>query len=73
MIKMTNEQIDRINELLVTDAEALTAFYDEGLNIGAKNGAIGAMIGMAIGVSTVFICQKILSKCKKSKHEKEES
>lgn len=67
MKKMTTEQIDRLNELLVTDAEALTALFDEGF----KTGVIGVVIGMAITVGSTFAFQKIRSECTKIKHKKE--
>lgn len=39
IMKMTNEQIRELNELLVDHSEALTAFYDEGIHYGLQWGA----------------------------------
>ena len=68
---MTNEQIDRLNELLVNDSETLTALYDEGItygmNKGAPVGTIGSLIGVAITVSGFYIGKMVLSKHKKKK------
>ena len=68
---MTNEQIDRLNELLVNDSETLTALYDEGItygmNKGATVGTIGSLIGVAITVSGFYIGKMVLSKHKKKK------
>jgi hypothetical protein len=73
MRRMTNEQIDKLNELLVDHAETLTAFYDEGLGIGARKGAIGATIGIAITAGIIYSVKKLKSKMDKTKTIKEES
>ena len=51
--KMTNEQIDEINQLLETNGNSLTAFYDEGHYYGKVNGII---IGTLVGVAVSNIC-----------------
>lgn len=51
--KMTNEQIDKINQLLKNNGDSLTAFYDEGIYQGKVKGII---IGALVGVMISNIC-----------------
>ncbi len=59
MKRMTNAQINEINELLKTHGEALTAFYNEGICYGMKSGLKwtfgGIVIGIALEVATDII------------------
>ena len=74
---MAKEQIDEINELLIDHGEALTAFYDEGMNIGKNCGFFdGCMAGfsvgaLAMGVVTVFL-YRMTHPCNKKENRKEE-
>lgn len=64
MIKMTNTQIDKLNELLINNSETLTAFYDEAMDIGIRKGFI---VGMSISLfSTIAIYG--VNKLKYKKH-----
>lgn len=56
-MKMTNMQINELNELLSTHGEVLTAFYDEGIQYGLKKGLIpgilmGAFIALGAGIAS---------------------
>ncbi len=70
---MTKEQIDEINKLLIDHGEALTTFYDEGMNIGKNCGFFdGCMAGfsvgaLAMGVVTVFLYRMTHPRNKKKK------
>lgn len=67
MIKMTNEQIDNLNELLIDNGEALTAFYDETIDVGIRKGFI---IGVSVSlINVIVICgiKKLISKKNKTK------
>ena len=68
--KMTHEQIDEINGLISDHAEALTAFYDEGLSIGRGQGClVGVLISICLfGGGLVY---KHYVAHKKKKDEKE--
>lgn len=56
-MKMTNEQIEELNELLSTHGEVLTAFYGEGIEHGIKSGVIagvvcGSLIALGAGIAS---------------------
>lgn len=59
---MNSKQIDELNELLKDHGETLTAFYDEGIRIGKKNGFTIGFIGSLIGSLTVIVGNRIISK-----------
>lgn len=69
-MKMTHQQIEELNNLLVDHSECLTAFYDEGIDFGIKKGAgviaVVALIG-SLAVTGVIAVKKRL----KPKKEKE--
>lgn len=68
-MKMTNEQIDELNELLVDHSEALTAFYDEGIRYGLKHGAALVIAGATLAALVSCGIEVIKSKKKKVKEE----
>ena len=51
--KMTNEQINDVNELLKAHGDSFTAFYDEGIYHGKVKGII---IGALVGAVASNIC-----------------
>ena len=55
MKRMTNAQIDELNMLLVEHGAALTAFYKEGMDRGAKNVIKGIPIGIGIVIGVQVI------------------
>ena len=59
---MNSKQIDELNELLKDHGETLTAFYDEGINFGKKKGFIVGAIGSLIGLLTIIVGNRIISK-----------
>lgn len=68
-MKMTNEQIDELNELLVDHSEALTAFYDEGIRYGLKSGAVLVIAGAAL--AALISCGVEVIKSRKNKVKEE--
>ncbi|MDO4292085.1 MAG: hypothetical protein Q4C65_02530 [Eubacteriales bacterium] len=72
MKKMSHKQIDELNELLTEHSETLTAFYDEGIQYGLKQGVIvgiicGSLVALGAGIATG------LDKIRNSKKKEEES
>lgn len=67
--RMTNKQIDEINQLLKSNGDSLTAFYDEGIYCGKVKGII---IGALVGVVVSNICW-VAKTIKDHKNLKEES
>lgn len=59
MKRMTNQQIDEINELLKNHSEALTAFYNEGIlrgmDIGLKWILAGVIVGLTLSIATDIV------------------
>lgn len=68
-MKMTNEQIDELNELLVDHSETLTAFYDEGIRYGLKHGVVLVIAGVAL--SALVSCGVEVIKSRKNKVKEE--
>lgn len=71
---MNNEQIDKLNGLLIENGETLTSFYNEtldtGLVIGMRKGII---IGASISVISGFVLYGVNKiKSKKSNTENKE-
>lgn len=64
-MKMTNEQIDELNELLVDHSETLTAFYDEGIRYGLKHGVVLVIAGAAL--AALVSCGVEVIKSRKNK------
>lgn len=50
MKRMTNAQIDELNELLKNHGETLTAFYNEGILWGMKIGLKWVLAGVMVGI-----------------------
>lgn len=71
-MKMTNKQIDELNELLVDHSEALTAFYNEGLRYGLKSGAGFTIAGVVLGFVVTGVIDMVKTK-KQNKENEEES
>ena len=72
MKKMTNVQIVELNGLLTDHGETLTAFYDEGIQIGQKQGFIEGVVfslGITIGAGIVYKLSKIRRFKKKTEKE----
>ena len=73
------EQINEINELLINHGEALTAFYDEGMNIGKScwffDGCVaGFSVGaLAMGAVTIFLYHMTHPRNKKEDRKEKES
>lgn len=66
--KMTDERLDDINSLLKTHGDSLTAFYDEGICYGKRNGIIiGALVGTI--VSNLWWITRVLKNHRKSETE----
>lgn len=54
-----NERIKEINELLVDHSEALTEFYDEGIEVGTREGFVKG--GLCIlGITVAIVCGKVI-------------
>lgn len=66
-MKMTNEQIDELNELLVDHSEVLTAFYDEGIRYGLKRGATLVIAGAALAALVSCGIEVIKTRRRKAK------
>ena len=64
MMKMTNEQIDTINKLLLDHSEALTAFYDEGIRFGMGKGFVIGLVVTIVSGASVYGLNKIKTKLK---------
>jgi hypothetical protein len=71
MKQMTKEQIDEINELLLTHGDALTAFYDEAIRYGMKLCDKWLLRGFVIGIALVGVEEIIRLIRNKRKAEKE--
>lgn len=69
IMKMTNEQIDELNELLADHSEVLTAFYDEGIRYGLKHGAVLVIAGAALAALVSCGVEVIKSRKNKVKEE----
>lgn len=66
IMKMTNEQIDELNELLVDHSEALTAFYAKGIHCGIKCG-VALVIDGAILAALVSCGIEVIKTRRKAK------
>ena len=66
-MKMTHQQIEELNNLLVDHSECLTAFYDEGIDFGFKKGAgiiaLGSLIA-CLATTGVIVLKKRLKPSK---------
>lgn len=71
-MKMTNKQIDELNELLVDHGEALPAFYSEGLRYGLSGGAGFTIAGVVLGFVVTGVIDMVKTK-KQNKENEEES
>ena len=67
MRKMNNEQIDKLNELLINNGETLTSFYDETIDTGI---VMGMKKGIIIGLSISIISGIVLYGVNKIKSKK---
>ena len=54
-----NERIKEINELLVDHSEALTEFYDEGIEVGIRKGFVKGGL-CTLGITATIICSKVI-------------
>ena len=54
-----NELIKEINELLVDHSEALTEFYDEGIEVGTLEGFVKGGL-CTLGITAVIVCGKVI-------------
>ncbi len=72
MKRMTNAQIDELNMLLVEHGAALTAFYKEGMDQGARNVIKGIPIGIGIVIG-VQVIGAIIKRYKKTKLKRNRS
>ena len=54
-----NERIKEINELLVDHSEALTEFYDEGIEVGTREGFVKGGL-CTLGITAAIICGKVI-------------
>ena len=62
-----DERIKEINELLVDHSEALTEFYDEGIEVGTREGFVKGGL-CTFGITAAIVCGKaIYSAWKKAK------
>ena len=62
-----NDRIKEINELLVDHSEALTEFYDEGIEVGTREGFVKGGL-CTLGITAAIVCGKaIYSAWKKAK------
>ena len=62
-----DERIKEINELLVDNSEALTEFYDEGIEVGTREGFVKGGL-CTFGITAAIVCGKaIYSAWKKAK------
>ena len=70
MRKMTNTQIDTLNELLINNCETLTSFYDEAIDVGIRKGfIIGATISLISGI-TIYGVTKLKRRKKLNEEER---
>lgn len=68
-MKMTKEQIDELNELLVNHSETLTAFYDEGIYYGMKWGVVLMIAGATLTVLGSYGIEAIKTRKRKTREE----
>lgn len=62
-----NELIDEINVLLEDHSEALTEFYDEGIEVGTREGFVKCGL-CTLGITAAIVCGKVIySAWKKAK------
>lgn len=62
-----NELIDEINVLLEDHSEALTEFYDEGIEVGTRKGFVKGGL-CTLGITAAIVCGKVIySAWKKAK------
>lgn len=62
-----NDRIKEINELLVDHSEALTEFYDEGIEVGTREGFVKGGL-YTLGITAAIVCGKVIySAWKKAK------
>ena len=54
-----NELIKEINELLVDHSEALTEFYDEGIEVGTLEGFVKGSL-CTLGITAAIVCGKVI-------------
>ena len=59
-----NERIKEINELLVDHSEALTEFYDEGIEVGTLEGFVKGGL-CTLGITVAIVCGKVIYSVRK--------